>query len=353
MFRKILLILAAMVLVWLMVPVIAAQDAGETDVQFIEIVGPAAIRDAEISSLEWYGDWLLLITENPFIYASDGDVGKFFALAREDILEYLVADAPEPLEPRPVPLFGSDIVSAVGGFGVAFDGFESAVVQTGLGYFTDDHIYLTIEADTVNPDDPTMRTYVISGSIQSDLSGIQLDLERFIEIPRQTDFNNMSHESLLLMGDNLVAIYEANGVEVNAEAIAYQLDLNTGDLSAIPLANVPYRITDVTAIDENGVFWAINYFFAGEDFLATDSDPIFEQYGIGASQAEFDGFERLIAFQYGEDGIELADRAPIQLLMTEESNGRNWEGIVRLDDTGFLIATDKYPATLLGFVPAD
>jgi hypothetical protein len=30
---------------------------------------------------------------------------------------------------------------------------------------------------------------------------------------------------------------------------------------------------------------------------------------------------------------------------------RNWEAIVRLDDLGFLIASDKYPETEIGFVP--
>lgn len=351
MFRKTLLTFALLVLALILVPVIAAQETGETEVQFIELAGPAAARDAELSSLVWYGDWLLLITENPFIYASDGDVGKFYALEKEDILDYLAADAPEPLEPRPVPLFGSDIVDAVGGYAVAFDGFESAAVQTGLGYFVPDRIYLTIEADTVNPDDPTMRSYLVSGAIQPDLS-IQLDMEHFIEIPCQTEFNNMSNESLLLMDGSLVAIFENNGVEVNEDAVAYQIDLQTGDLSTIPLANVPYRITDVTGMDADGVFWAINYFYVGEDFLATDNDPLFEQYGMGASQAAFDGYERLVAFQYSDGSIELVDSAPIQLLMTEDSNGRNWEGIARLDDAGFLIVTDKYPVTLLGFVPA-
>ncbi len=29
----------------------------------------------------------------------------------------------------------------------------------------------------------------------------------------------------------------------------------------------------------------------------------------------------------------------------------NWEAMVRLDDRGFLIMTDRYPSTLLAFVP--
>ena len=40
----------------------------------------------------------------------------------------------------------------------------------------------------------------------------------------------------------------------------------------------------IYTVGADGTFWAINYFFAGEDFLASDTDPIFAQYGIGASQ---------------------------------------------------------------------
>ena len=142
----------------------------------------------------------------------------------------------------------------------------------------------------------------------------------------------------------LSPFYEANGAGVNEAPQAYTIDLATGEVSSIPFPNVEYRITDVTAHDADGVFWGINYFFAGEEFLAAENDPVFDQYGMGASQAEFDGFERLVAFQYTPDGIELVDQAPIQILMTEDSRGRNWEGIVALDDMGYLVITDRFHA---------
>lgn len=357
--RKLLFLLIT-VGILVVIPTIMAQDAPETEVQFIELTGPASIRDAEISSLTWYGDYLLLITENPFIYASDGNVGKFYALDKQDILDYLAADVPEPLEPWPVPLYGDDILDAVGGYAVEFDGFEAAAVQTGLGYFVDDQIYLTIEADS--REDDTMRGYLVSGTIMPGLSGINLHLNTFIDIPRQTDFNNMSYESLMLVDGDLIAIHEVNHVDANPDNVAYKINLLSGELTTVDILNIPYRITDTTEADENGVFWGINYFFPGEGFLGTDTDPLFEQYGRGASQTEFGrginsdhpdwgGVERLVAFQYSDDGITMIDQAPIQLLQTEESNGRNWEGLARLDDMGFLVVTDKYPSTLLGFVP--
>ena len=44
----------------------------------------------------------------------------------------------------------------------------------------------------------------------------------------------------------------------------------------------------------------------------------------------------------------LTDKKPIQLKLDKKS--RNWEGIVQLEDEGFLIATDKYPKMILAFL---
>jgi hypothetical protein len=46
-------------------------------------------------------------------------------------------------------------------------------------------------------------------------------------------------------------------------------------------------------------------------------------------------------------------RPPIQLELIDDLHPRNWEGLVRLDPHGFLLATDTYPETLLAFVPAE
>jgi hypothetical protein len=54
-----------------------------------------------------------------------------------------------------------------------------------------------------------------------------------------------------------------------------------------------------------------------------------------------------------DQGVELVPTPPIQLQLAE-AQGRNWEGIVRLEApgvSGFLLVTDKNPRTLLAFVP--
>jgi len=62
--------------------------------------------------------------------------------------------------------------------------------------------------------------------------------------------------------------------------------------------------------------------------------------------------ERLIPLCYADGRLNLADRAPIQLQLVDAETSRNWEGIERLDDRGFLLVTDKFPGTELGFVAA-
>jgi len=41
----------------------------------------------------------------------------------------------------------------------------------------------------------------------------------------------------------------------------------------------------------------------------------------------------------------------VQLQLLDDEHCRNWEGIVRLGDVGLLLATDRYPETILAYVP--
>lgn len=59
----------------------------------------------------------------------------------------------------------------------------------------------------------------------------------------------------------------------------------------------------------------------------------------------------MVKFKYSSAGVHLLDESPF-FLMLDEEDVRNWEGLVVLDDRGFLMATDKYPFTILAFVPA-
>ena len=96
----------------------------------------------------------------------------------------------------------------------------------------------------------------------------------------------------------------------------------------------------------------INYLFPQSiDKLEPALDPLVSEYGIGPKHADADIVERLISLQLTESGIVVVDAAPIQLELRDDGEARNWEGLVRFDEAdGFLLVTDKFPTTLLGFV---
>lgn len=285
----------------------------EVPVRYIKLSGPAARLNAELSGLAWSGDTLLLVAENPHIYAAGGSAGTFFALEKADLLTYLDAVDPAPLKPRPVPIMAPDIRASVPNF----DGFEAAA-------FWEDQIFLVIEARRA---DGTTYGYLVRGTAAPGLAHITLDFDRTVELPPPSDQRNIGYESVLVSAGVVVVIGEVNGP--GAVAMIFDTDLNYLDSMLFP--PVPYRLTDVTP-PQYHIFWGIN---AGVG--SVESDPL---------------VERLVAFEFSADAsgyhVAVAENSPVYLELSILP--RNWEGIARLDGRGFLLVTDLWPRTLLGFV---
>lgn len=296
--------------------------------------GPPAGPNAEYSGLAWYGDWLILLPQYPGRFDGGSD-GALLALARADVLAYLDGTSTAPLAPRAVPFSAPGLAADVAGF----EGYEAIA-------FDGERAYLTIEASPPGG----MRGYLVAGDFAPDLSGLSLDPETLVEIPMPAQSGNKSYESLLLAGGQVLALYEANGLALSPEPAAVAFDLSLAPAGSVPFPRVEYRVTDATALDAGGRFWAINYFFPGEPELKPAVDPLAQQYGQGPTHTQYEYVERLIELEYTDSGIHLVDRPPIQLALIADE-ARNWEGIVRLDSRGFLIVTDKFPETILAFVP--
>jgi hypothetical protein len=147
-------------------------------------------------------------------------------------------------------------------------------------------------------------------------------------------------------------IHEANGAKVNPHPVAHVFDFSLGYLGAVPVPNIEFRVTDATELDRDGRFWVINYFYPPEsDKLDPANDLWAIKFGEGPSHAKCATVERLLQFRYTEQGILKTDVPPIQLQLVSTEVCRNWEGLVRLPGRGFLLVTDKYPETILGFLP--
>ena len=311
----------------------------EIAVREVPLTGPLAQPRAEVSGMAWYGDHLILLPQYPDFAIKEGD-GAVFALPKADLLAFLDGTREGPLEPVPIVFVAPDLASQIDGF----EGYEAIA-------FLGDQAFLTIEAKTADG----MRGYLVSGRMAPDLSSLILNPATRTEIVSQPEVGNKSEEALLVAGDRLVTIYEVNGAAINPSPVAHLFDMQLAPAGTIPFPHVEYRITDATAVDGEGRFWAINYFFPGDTELLPAGDPLAERYGQGPSHAQSETVERLVEFQFSHSGIVLADRPPIQLELLDTilgGLGRNWEGLVRLDDLGFLVATDLFPETILAFVPA-
>lgn len=297
----------------------------------IAISGDLAKRNSEISGMAWYKNYLILLPQYPN-FARNGSF--LYAISKTDLEDYIDTKTNKALETIKIPVDIKDLARQIDGY----EGFEAIA-------FNADSIYLNIEASTQNG----MRSYLLSGTIKEDLSKVILDTDKLIEIVPPVNLRNQSDEAILIVDNKLISIFEANGQNVNANPKAHEFSLGLEKLGTIEFPRVEYRITDSTDVDANNRFWLINYFYPGDHDLYSDNEPIADKYGQGPSHQKNEQVERLIELEYSEGKILLTDTVPIQLELSDNV-ARNWEAIVRFRDSGFLLATDKYPETILGYV---
>jgi hypothetical protein len=283
--------------------------------------------------MAWHAGDLILLPQYPERYG-EGQTGAAFAISQVDILAFLDGSKPGPFEARRVEFIAPGIKERLPGY----EGFEAIAIDG-------DRVFLTVETRPAE-----MLGYLVSGLIAADNSTIALDLSIMTSIPPQASISNFSDEALLVFGNRLVSLYEANGALANPSPVAHLFDKDLGMQDNLPFPNVEYRITDATPADDYGRFWATNIFYPGDQPLQTSVDPLAEEFGKGATHQSSQIVERLVQFQFSEDGIVFAETPPIQLVLSNDGEARNWEAITTLEDRGFLIATDKYPTTILAFV---
>ena len=306
----------------------------ERPVMEIALDSPVAAAKAEVSAMAWCGDTLILVPQYPARFQNEGQA-SVFAIPKAALEAYVGGSSTDAIEPAMIPFYVGDLANRIDGF----EGFEAIT-------FEGDIVYVTIESH----DGDEMVGYLVRGSVIGDCAGIVLDPDLMTPIQPQADLSNMTDETIIVYGDRIYTVYEANGVNVNLDPVAHVFSLDLEPLEAIPFPSIEYRVTDATVPDADGIFWAINYFYPGDTKLKPGTDEIAVEYGLGDTHQELDQVERLIALQITEEGITFAGIAPIYLeLDTDYDDSRNWEGLVRFGE-GFLLVTDEYPTTILGYV---
>jgi hypothetical protein len=300
----------------------------------IPLQGPAAKNNAEFSGLSWYKDYLILLPQYPNRFSRDHN-GVLFAIHKDSIYASLKDPNSNPLEPIQIPFISAGIENIVDGF----QGFEAIE-------FIGDKAYLAIEAGRGQD----MMGYLVTGTISPLLDRIRIEPTSLTQNTPQIKMENKSDETLLVANNRVISIFEVNSMQINTNPHATQFSDNLDPLNEIRFPNINYRVTDASQPDMDGFFWIINYQYNGDTELLTESDPLKIRFGVGPTHAANRSVERLIELEYTSDSIKLTERPPIQLELLGDQSARNWEGLVRLDNIGFLIITDKFPRTILGFV---
>lgn len=301
-------------------------DTAEVAVRILPIADDLFADNPEYSGLAWWGERLVLLPET-----ARENMPVF---TREQLITAIDSGADRPLEAQRIPLElngALDKISTIGGF--------EAIV------FNGEEVYIALETLPFEMD----HAYILCGTAKDDK--ILLDPARVYRFPLSTSVPNFSVEALLWWKDALIGLHEINGVNVLPKPHAFRWKPPNAEPSKIPSSRLEYRLTDATAPDASGHFWVTNYFYTREaHLLEPQDDALAAKFGKGQTHAASEKVERLVEMVIDGDGVRITDTPPIQLAL-DDSTGRNWEGIARLGDRGFLIITDRWPRTLFGFVP--
>lgn len=201
------------------------------------------------------------------------------------------------------------------------DGFEAIA-------FNGDDVYIMIEVRI----DGKMAGLLIWGSIIPPTMEIDIPEENLMLIKPPVQIDNFSFESLTIIGNQLIMIYETNGHRTIEKPFQYVVNLDDMSINKTPFPHTDFRLTDATSVIDNK-FWMINYYWTGDkETLGVPNDV---------------GIERLVEFKLGADGITRSSTPYITLDNLDDPH--NWEGLVRFSN-GFLICTDKWPRMVLGYI---
>ncbi|MBX2848004.1 MAG: hypothetical protein KTR16_06780 [Acidiferrobacterales bacterium] len=323
------------------------KDAAETPVQLIQLAAPLDLAYAEISSMTWCDDETLLILPQYPEFAARGakldrqnraqTPGYLYKLSKSQIFDYLDGTDRQPLTAQAIKLEENGIRRIIQNF----DGYEAI----GCDY---NKIWLSIETNALFAKN---NTYLVTANYAKD--EVSIYPQSLTEIQSLSGKSNAGDEAVFIYDNKVVTIHEINKSSSANKAKANVFDPVNQEHSFLTFPTIPYRITDSSSLDANHRFWVINYLYQEDRKSWADTpDPLFKKFGKGATHQLEENVERMVELQLTDGDIKLSGRPPIQLKLSNQK-GRNWEAIARLDNKGLLVATDKFPATLFGFIPID
>ncbi len=294
----------------------------------------ASDRNAEYSSLCWYKDSLILLPQYPSYFRTKINKDVIFKLTKDQLSKGIKRKGKSLLNPQTIEIVNNEIYKLLPGY----EGFE------GICY-DGQYFYLSVEFSS-----STNKGLLVKAILSKDEKRLEILNEQHIILDLPANVFNASYESISVYNDHIYLIYEANGINVNNKPIVKKVSSDFSSVEDINFATIEYRITDLTAFDETGRAWAINYFWPGDaSHYLPDEDTIQNNFP-DVNNLEY-GVERIIPLIIADNEIKYdTSRDPIYIKKEARDVSYNWEGIVKYDNNSFLLATDKFPKTVLRYL---
>jgi hypothetical protein len=202
-------------------------------------------------------------------------------------------------------------------------------------------IYLSVETAT-----PSSNCYLLKGRLRAD--AVVLDTTFLVPMAKPvaadgSHIYNAGFEALAASNKQLFAFFEFNFFPGSN----YVYEFNEARLprqstpSKVPLAKLPFRITDVTAAGPHH-FTGINYFFKGEGGDAVYRTPPDDATNtpLITDASGFKNYCRLIDIELKNNQFTWRPLWEFP----EQFRGYNWEGLAAYKD-GYFMLNDKYTPT--------
>lgn len=303
---------------------ICAQDYFK--VSKIKLPSDISYYDNQFSSLYISQDKLFLMSECRI----EDNSPAYIAYADLKQMKTAIKDSNYTPEFHRIPLKNLDVIADIlKARNQAYEGLEAMAIDKKTYYFS-------IETNT-----PSDTCYIIKGDLVD--SAIQLDPIHFLAIPKPKDENgkaiyNTGFESMEINNGKLFAFFEYNYFKDGNYVVTVDLTLDATSLQRIPVAKIPFRITDVSWDKKAKSYWAINYFFqgGGSDAVyrvpATDSN-----YSLMYSNKNLRSYCRIVQIKQENGQFTYKPLADLPTLYW----AYNWEGLAKYKN-GFFIINDKY-----------
>lgn len=280
----------------------------------------------EFSGLAIQRDYLYLLSESRI---QEGREGKIYRIRIADIDQYL-QDTTYLINFEKLELKNLNyIVSKINGTeGKYYEGLEAMVI-------VDTVVYLSVETEN-----PCPNNYIITALLDVDHAFIDTSL--IVEMPKpKTEkgefIYNAGIEAMAVIQDTLWTFFEFNYFDRGNNAKL----INQKYRFEVPLEPLPFRLTDVCAVENNSGFSLIgvNYFYKGAGKDTVYRVPAYDRmnYILVNEQNAWHNFCRLVQISYKNDALTWT---PIWNF-PESFYDYNWEGLAAYRD-GYFLVNDKY-----------